>query len=324
QPGPSYGYYKRLASQVASGVKETSVFDGIDTTITGLFATLKHPAPANAPALLEAIRREVDAGVKAFRMEDPSAVVRPLARGLAATRDAVKAFAADPEAVRILEVKEQQFADAINTALGIDFSAVAQPAGLPEPSGPGAAFAPPPTMGPLVPDQMFEVKWQFTNRGSIDVEGLDIAVVGDASAAGAWPPVTLKGVETSAHTVTATLRPDVPYSAPYFSRSSIVENRYTIRDAASRHLAAALPAVRATARYTVAGVPVNLVVPVTRREAQLPYGSVMRELTVVPQLALTVSPRQAIVPQASAARNVRLQVELTNNAPAASQGELTL
>jgi hypothetical protein len=69
---------------------------------------------------------------------------------------------------------------------------------------------------------------------------------------------------------------------------------------------------------------VNLVVPVTRREAQLPYGSVMRELTIVPRLALTVSPRQAIVPQASAVRNVHLQVELTNNAPAASKGELTL
>ena len=49
---------------------------------------------------------------------------------------------------------------------------------------------------------------------------------------------------------------------------------------------------------TSSGVPVDIRVPVTRREAQLPYGYVMRELAVVPALAVTVSPRQAIVPLA--------------------------
>src|SRR5437764_5117751 len=38
QPGPAYGYYKRLASRVDAPAKETSVFDGIDTKITGVFA----------------------------------------------------------------------------------------------------------------------------------------------------------------------------------------------------------------------------------------------------------------------------------------------
>src|SRR6185503_619520 len=79
QPGPAYGYYKRLASQVTASAKETSVFDGIDASITGLFTTLRHTAPANAPALLGAIQREVDAAVKAFTMDDPSATVPALA-----------------------------------------------------------------------------------------------------------------------------------------------------------------------------------------------------------------------------------------------------
>ena len=42
-----------------------------------------------------------------------------------------------PMPSRCCSVKEQQFADAINTALGIDFTAVAQPAGVVEPTGPG-------------------------------------------------------------------------------------------------------------------------------------------------------------------------------------------
>src|SRR5207249_2168725 len=61
QPGPAYAYYKRLASQVSAPAKESSFFDGIDTRITGLFVTLKHPEPANASTLLAAIQREVDA-----------------------------------------------------------------------------------------------------------------------------------------------------------------------------------------------------------------------------------------------------------------------
>ena len=71
-------------------------------------------------------------------------------------------------------------------------------------------------------------------------------------------------------------------------------------------------------------MPVDIRVPVTRREAQLPYGYVMRELAVVPELALTVSPRHAIVPRASASKIVRVQVELTSNAPAGSKGQLAL
>ncbi len=53
-------------------------------------------------------------------MRDPSASVPALARGLAATRKAIDALGAEPDAVFILRVKEQQFEDAINTALGVD------------------------------------------------------------------------------------------------------------------------------------------------------------------------------------------------------------
>ena len=327
QPGPAYGYYKRLAPPVAAGAKETSIFDGIDTTVTGLFAALKHPALASAPALLGAIQREVNAAIQAFRMDDPSATVPALARGLTATRIAVRQFSADPDAVQILHVKEQQFADAINTALGIDFTAIAQPAGAVDPTGPGAAFAPPPTMDPVVPGQVFDVKLRFTNRGSIDVE-VARAEVTHGSVAGVVAASvstrTLKRDQSVAPTLHMTVPSTPAFSRPYFSRPSIVENRYTISDPASLHRPASVPAFLATARYSVAGVAVDIRVPVTRREAQLPYGYVMRELAVVPALAVTVSPRQAIVPRSPAGNRVRLQVELTNNSPGGSTGQLAL
>src|SRR6185436_13777462 len=172
------------------------------------------------------------------------------------------------------------------------------------------------------------VKRRVTNRGSVDVDG-DVTqatqggvagVVGGRSGRGP----ALKRDQTVALTLPMTVPSAPAFSRPYFSRASLVESRYTILDPASLHRPASMPAFLAHVQYSVAGVPVDIRVPVTRREAQLPYGYVMRELAVVPALALTVSPRQAIVPQASSSKTVRLQVELTNNAPAGSHGQLAL
>src|SRR5919197_4329439 len=77
QSGPAYAYYKRLSSRVNAAEKETSFFDGIDTSITGLFAALKHPAPEGSGVALDTIKREVDAAVGAFSVQDPSAVFFP-------------------------------------------------------------------------------------------------------------------------------------------------------------------------------------------------------------------------------------------------------
>ena len=47
----------------------------------------------------------------------PSGCVPALARGLAATRTAIAGLNTEPDAVFILRLKEEQFVDAINTAL---------------------------------------------------------------------------------------------------------------------------------------------------------------------------------------------------------------
>jgi len=326
QPGPAYAYYKRLASRVDAPPKESTFFDGIDTRITGLFTALKHREPANASTLLGAIQREVEAAVQAFKIDDPSAAAPALARGLKATREAMQAFASDADAAHMLRLKAQQFEDAINTALGIDFMAIAQPAGIAEPTGPAAAFAPPPTLEPVVPGQRFDVRLRFTSRGSTSVDLDNFRVVGgSADAETGWDGLkALHRDETIASTLRTTARAASSFTRPYFNRSSVTENRYTVADQRALHHPAAASPFRATAAYRAAGVPLEITVPVTRREAQLPYGYVMRELAVVPALAVNVSPRQAIVPLALATKSVRVQVELTNNAPTGNKGQLAL
>ena len=325
--GPQYGYYQRVGSTVAAPDKEASFFDGIDTTLSGMFKALGRPAPAGAAESLHAIEGEVAAAVQAFSMADPSACVPALARGLAATRRALATVAADPDAVFLLEVKEQQFQDAINTALGIDFAAVARPVGVPEPAGPFAEFASPPTMGAAVPGQRFEVRAQLTNRSAAQIVPAEIALVAGPSfavekAVGTIRP--LKANETASQAFVVSLAEDTPLSRPYFTRVGVQPARYELLDPTQRFRPAADPAVVAVARYAVNGVDVRVRQPVTRREANLPYGFEERELTVAPALALTVTPRTAVVPRSAARKTVSVEVDLLDNWEGDIAGEVSL
>ena len=294
QVGPAYAYYKRLASQVAAPVKETSLFDGIDSRLTGLFAALKRPAPAGAADALEAIQREVDAAVRAFTMENPSAVVPALARGLTAVRAGRRQLATDRDVDHLLGLKEQQFEDAINTALAIEFTAIA----------PAAA---------AVPGESFDVKLQWTNHSRISADNVSFVVNGSGVAPDPARAATFR----------LTVPSDMPLARPYFHRLALSESRYAV-DASSRPQPWSAPPFVAAATYSVEGVRVEIRTPIVRREPQLPYGLVTRELAVLPAIAVNVSPRQAIVPLSMRDKSVLVRVDLVNNATGGSTGQIAL
>ena len=326
--GPQWGYYKRVGSTVSVPEKEQGFFDGIDTTLSGMWKTLGRPAPAGASEAIAAIEREVAAAVQAYSVTDTSACVPALARGLKATRDALALVASEPDAVFLLQIKERQFQDAIHTALGVDFTADARPAGLPEPTGPFAMFAPPPTMGAVAPGQKFEIRAQLTNRSGVEISPAEIALetaAGWSVTKGQGSLAALESGDTASQRFEVALADDVALgSRPYFTRTSVQQTRYDLLDPKQIYRPAAAPAAVAVARYTVAGVPVEARETVRRREANLPYGYERRELMVVPALALTVSPRNAVVPLAAAKKSVSLQLDLLNNWEGAIAGQLTL
>ena len=291
--GPSYTYYKRLASRVSAPDKETSFFDGIDTPLSGLYTALNHPAPPDAERLLGAVQREIDAAVAAFSMREPSASVPAVARGLAALRRARHALS-DREVDRELLLKEAQFEDAIHGALGIEFTAIAAPA------------------LPVVPGQVFDVGLQLTNRGSMPISGVRLAANDAGEPADGVPLLPHRTVRR-----TVTLTAGAALTRPYFSRASLADSQYTATTAARAPWAP--PPFIATADYVVDGVPVRVRTPVVRRQPQLPYGTVEHELAVVPALAVNVAPRTVIVPLASRDKPLDVRVEIVNNvAPAAN------
>ena len=68
QPGPSVSYYKRLQSLVEAPAKETTFFDGIDTTLPGLYRALRKAAPAGAEGALANIDREIQSAVRRLQL----------------------------------------------------------------------------------------------------------------------------------------------------------------------------------------------------------------------------------------------------------------
>jgi GlcNAc-PI de-N-acetylase len=333
QAGPSVGYYKRLETRVpqtagaaapTSG-RETSFFDGIETRIEGLSRMARGPVPQRVTAFLTEIDRDVESAFKSFTMQDPAAAVPSLARGLGRVREALALLKDEPEAFFRLRGKEEQFVDAINAALGLDLTAVAQPPAV-DATGQTSPFAAPPTFGPVVSGQTFDVRLALTNRSRIPlvVTGLEIRTRMPADVgAEAGGPVTLVYNASATRRVRVTLPDDAPVSKPYFRREGIQQARYDVVDAADLHSPTGRPFVTAHASYTVEGVAVQLDRIVRSRESQLPYGYAMRELKVVPALAVNVPMRQAVVPLGGAG-SVPLDVELLNNRDGRTEGTLTL
>lgn len=326
-PGPAYVTQARVQSVVPAPDKETSYFDGIDVTISGMFNALRKAAPEGAVPALQGIELEVDSAFRDFRMNEPWSVVPALARGLAATRRAIEKVSLEPDAVFLLRVKEQQFMDAINTALGIDFVANAQPGGTPEPTGTQAMFAAPVVMGPLVPGQKFEIRTSFTNRGKIEITPSDIIIETPRDWVVEKPQLNLAPMPYNTvvgHKFTITVAADAQPTRPYFSRKSIADARYSLADQTQFGRPATKPPVVAVARYTVQGVPVEVRQVAQRREANYPYGYEIREIQVVPAIAVNLSPSSAILPVKMAKKTLDLQVELINNVEGDMTGELTL
>ena len=171
------GAHLRLLQTVAAGStavgKQPDFFSGIDTTIPGLFKALGRPAPAEAPALLQPIHDAVQEAMRSFNGRDPSAIVPVLARGLAAARVAATKLQADPDATLDPRAQGRAVPD------GHQHGARPRPHGRGAAGeragahGPGAAFAPPPVMGAVVPGQTFEVRVTMSNRGGVIIDARD-------------------------------------------------------------------------------------------------------------------------------------------------------
>jgi LmbE family N-acetylglucosaminyl deacetylase len=284
--GPNWVYYRRGDLSTATSPREASIYDGLDTSIEAAVGR-------SGKVIDEAVAK----AIAAFSITDPSRGVPALAEGLKLTREAILA-SNDPNARPVLAIKEQQFQEAINTALGARLTATTNPV----------------TMTAPVPGQSFAVDVRFAIHGGGAARPA-LTLIGDQG----W-----RVTEQKPGSFRVTLAPGVGLSTrPYFFRDLLQEPRYTLRDGKNFGMPASPPPLVAVAKYTVGEVPIELRVPVTREESKAPYGAAVRTVRTVPRIAITTSPSNAILP-IGARSTMDVDVVVVHNADSPSNGQVTL
>ncbi len=318
-------YYERLQSLVESNEIENSFFDGIDTTINGIFKITSETTPAGVVSLLQDISSEVEHAIAAFRPQDPATVIPFLTNGLSKTRAAIQLISNQREALFMLQVKERQFVDAINTALGVNLQAIAVPAGTKEKKN---FYEPQPTMGFAVAGQPFKVEVAMINNGSFSIEPGSVNLVASSSD---WKIKNdkqdlrpLKMNEAIELTYTVTVPENAAYSQPYFGRNSLQENQYELHEKEYENLPWSTPALRVSASYLINDQLIKIQAPVLTRQANLPYGYNRYTLRVAPAIAVNIKPKLGIIPVNNSITDFKVQVELVNNYDSTINGFLTL
>ena len=298
---------------------ETSLFDGIDTSLSGLARFAGARAPKDLSEGLNVITKAVDGARKAFDTSGDEATVKPLLDGLFAVRVLRRALRSMPidESGRFeidfrLRQKEREFQQAVVVASGVKVEALAD-------------------AGVVVPGEQVKVNVIVANRGSGEIaikqvkfDGFDSSTPsictmtaftgrgfgfpgggrggrgrGD-SAPPAQPMSSVRRDQVAHCEPTLTVPANARVSEPYWHRKG-EDGRYTFDDDAPFGLP--LRPTRFYVQVTLGiagGEDVIVGLPVENRyEGDIFSGEKRTELLVVPALSVRATPQISIVPSAA-------------------------
>lgn len=331
-PGSAMSSWLLEESLVGKNEKETSIFDGIDTTILGM---AKLAGSVNIAAELTALNNSIEAAIKKFDARQPWLVASDLAAGAKTVRAlADKVKAANLEAANkdqllfLLGNKEREFNDAMNKALGLVMEVLVDPAKPAE--GASAFFQSRETFNVAIPDQQFTLTSTVVNRSQIkvvpDLVSLHtpnnwafppFGMVVDAKPLGFNDQLPMK-FEVS-------VPANAEYSRPYWSRASELRDHiYQINKPEFLHLPFAPPEILGRFDYEVDGVRFTLAQPAQTVYMDRPWGEQRRLLTVAPAIGVALSPRVGVVPVGVAGTSFNVTVNVLNNVKGNSTGKIRL
>jgi LmbE family N-acetylglucosaminyl deacetylase len=307
---------------------DTSLFDGIDTSINGLAHFAKQPAPEALVSGLASISRQVEKARQAFDTQGPAAAREPILAGLAAVRKLradLKAIDVDDSARFEIDYrlagKEDQFQRAAVLAQGIRIDVLSDD-------------------GVVIGGQPVHVQAVVANRGTETVSVKAIALAGfDGNAS--CPAVEVKGGSvmprcTATVSIPAAARLTTPYWRPLPDAA-----RYEFDKDVPFGVPFRPTPFRARIVLGIGSADVVVDQPVEYRyEGNIFSGEKRMELLVVPRFSVTTTPEIAIVPTTAGAaasgampgtkpaavpvadREIRVTVTNGNKGPAKGEARL--
>jgi hypothetical protein len=294
---------------------ERSLFDGIDTTIPGLAGFVQGQAPPTLVAGLRGIADQVTAAQKQLDAEGPYAAAPSLVSGLNATRALRQQLAsmglADDARFNIdarLKTKEDEFSQAVMLAHGLRLEVIADD-------------------GVVVPTESVRVSVVLGDRGPRPVTVRAVAFDGfDGAGTCATQALNQGGA----------YRCDSPLKIPADAKTTknywkVIPGtgRYAFEPDAPFGLPFRPTPFRAHVTIAASGADVTVDIPVQYRyEGAALEGEKRMELTVVPKLALRVTPDVAIDPAGRgtnpSAVEREIRVKVTNNDKGQTAGQVRL
>ena len=293
--------------------EESSLFDGIDTSIPGLAKFVGGTPPTALVAGLRAVAEHVSAAQKQFDLDGPFAAASPILAGLNAVRVLRQQLTSMglSEDVRFnidarLRTKEAQFSEAAVLAHGLRVEILADD-------------------GLVVPGQDIRVSVSVGGRGR-PVSISSVALNGFAGSS-TCPSGQIEVGAVYRCDASMRIPDEAKTTRPYWKRLTTAE-RYEFEPDAPF----GLPFRPTPFRASIAVAAESTTFEVDR-SVQFRYeganleGEKRMELTVVPRLALRVTPPIAIVPAgrgASAAIDREVRVTVTNHGKGAAGGEVRM
>ncbi len=315
------------------GKPEESLFDGIDTTITGM-AKLANTSALDAE--FTQLQESIDAAIRDYDARHPWTIVPHLASGLKTTRsliENVQRIDLDDNTrshlLFLLRNKEQEFMTAANAALGLSLEVLVQPTTETRSSE---------TFNVAIPGQKFSIGMRMVNPTPIAAELVDASLhtpegwVANRSQkdSGSEGIIPIQTNEPISIVFEVQVAQNADYTQPYWTRASEYHDAvYTLKRPEFRFLPFASPEVNGIVTYRVDEVDFTLTQPAQTVSINRPWGERRRLLMVAPAISLSVSPRIGVIPisepdVASEETTFTATVEMLNNVKGEAEGTLSL
>jgi len=326
--------YFRFASRVETTEVENSIFDGIDTSISGMADLTDGPPPAFLKSGLAKIEELVEEAVRAFSIKEPEKVAPLLAKGLHLTRTLLKKISNSDLSKQSshdlsfeLRAKKGQFNTAIQQALGLSILTVVTP----DQSG-RRGFGSrrlSETFQTAIPNQKFNVSVQLTNQSNarIDLNGITL----ESSEDDDWNFTSddeisgpLKENQTKNVKFKVVVSPEPSFTKPYYSRPGIHQGYYNINDEKYSNLSQRPYPLSARAELDYRGVSIQIgqIVQVVKRVTGL--GTVLNPLVVAPAVSVSLSPHAGVIRPDSDRFTVSVTIQSNVKGPAEGNVKLRL
>ena len=336
-PRPSTSQYHLYASRLSSTLPahEDSLFDGIDTSLPAIASY----APAGQQAAWQERLKAIDATVQqassSFDATNPAKSAPALAKGLTQTT----ALIADVHASSLpaeakynmeheLDIKRDQFNQALNDALGVSLIATVGSGGGGR-GGPGGGGEAQPAFQSVVASDRFRVTMHIDDQGTQPIEITDSKIVSHAGDGWIFTPTPSASGSIAAgdfqdRAVAITVPDTAEITKPYFYRKSVEQPYYDLLDPRYLNLPTSPYPLSAEVTYKYGGAEAHLSGVVQATHRYVGPGPVLEPLLVAPAISLTVSPEAGVVPIENATLHLHVTVHSSAKGPANGSVKLEL